>query len=66
MFLVSGLPVAFSIAPDEHGAFKLTHLIDGAEFLVFGLAFWICLFALGLYWLLVFIGLWSFGGSISF
>lgn len=36
LFLVSGFPVAISIAPDERGAFKLTHLIDGAEFLVFG------------------------------
>ena len=37
MLVVSGLPVASDIAPDELNAFKLTRLIDGAEFLVFGL-----------------------------
>ena len=36
MLVVSGLPVAAGIAPDGCGAFKPAHLIDGAEFLVFG------------------------------
>ena len=34
MFVVSGLPVAVDVAPDQGNAFKLTHMIDGAEFLV--------------------------------
>ena len=34
MVLVSGLPGVIFIAPDGRRAFKLTFLIDGAEFLV--------------------------------